>query len=183
MVADELIRIVSLLLVGLLLVGAGHKLRVQLRGEASTEPLIRARGWRRRHATLALMGAAGIEFVAAALLLVRPLAGFILAIAVISVYTVELGRLPRSEGCNCFGGFLEAMSPRVAMIRNVALIGIAAASLGVYALGRVEPAPLSEWNLGLALVLTALAAGIEAVRRLSRQGATQVLSNQEGGVT
>jgi hypothetical protein len=112
-----------------------HKARVLVSGQAGAEPLLAQSPWRRRYAG-PLLGLAGlVEASAAALLLIEPTSGLVLAGVLLAFYALELRSLPAETTCHCFGSF-SATPVRGAAFRNlVFVIGSVAAPVILLAEG------------------------------------------------
>ena len=104
-----------------------------------------------------------VELGCAALLLTRPVAGALVAIAALAVFAAVAEYVVRSGRrvtCACFGDFGRAALGRRTQLRNLALAIVAAAVLGSAA---GVAAPVSAGWLGLAAV-TLATAGFVSVR-------------------
>jgi hypothetical protein len=164
-IAEAVLRSLSLCLAGLFLVAIAHKAYLVRAGSASQQPLIRRRGWEGRNARLALAGTAAGEAVIAGMLVVRPTVGFAAAACAIAFYTFELRRLAPDESCGCLGEILEAGGRSAAVRRNLILLGAAGSGGLAYATGAVDVSALSQLTAGVALLVLATTLALTVLLR------------------
>jgi hypothetical protein len=170
------VRAASLVFTGLLLIAIAHKTRVLAERRESAEPLVASAGWTRNHARGLVACAIAVETVAALLLVVAPLPGFLALAAVTACYAIALRSLPADNGCRCFGSVLEMHSRAGAIRRNVAIATVAVLAAAGYASG--ELAQTTRWDATVGVALLACA-GIAAHETLKWFRGT--LSPERGG--
>jgi hypothetical protein len=138
---------------------------VQLRRrEAAQHPLLHQRATFRRHSEAVLSAALVTELIVAALLVLAPRAGFVLATVLVVLYACELRRLPQDSSCNCFGG-QQTTTAGDAVRRNAVLAGVAL--LGAV-LETISPsAEINPISIGIALLLLSVPAARLALRGLT----------------
>jgi hypothetical protein len=112
----------TLVLAGLFTLAAAHKARLVIARRAAEHPIVRSTPALYRHSVTALLGAASVEGVVIAALLVWPPAGVLATGLLASGYTVVLARLELEQDCECFGAFLRAPSRGAAIARNLAIL-------------------------------------------------------------
>lgn len=162
------LRSFSFVLAGLLVLAIAHKVRVTTSGGAGDEPLVAITRWRRRHAAILLLVAAGVECLVCAALLFRPAIGYA-ALAVLAVfYVASMRRLSPDDACNCFGSAFRSPSRRSAMVRNGVIAAVSAIGASLYATSAVAVAPASQTTIGVTLVLAAAALSFELLRFVPR---------------
>lgn len=167
MLLDAAVRGAAIVLAALFALAAAHKIDVVRTGGAAGDPLISSSGVLRRHPVLALGTAIVSELLASTLLVVAPALGYAVALALVSTYTVALRRLPANEPCRCFGSVLLVDRKSTAVIRNIAIVAVAALALAGYATGVLHSSAPMDRAWGIAVVLGAALAGAEAARAFS----------------
>jgi hypothetical protein len=144
-----------------------HKMRVLRAGSAAEEPVVAAHASSRPAAALAVAGL--LEAATIAALVAVPAAGLVAAAVLVALYALALRAVPPDAPCHCFGASSSTRSG-AAIHRNVALAALAAAAAGLsLAGGDGEPARA----FGVALVVLAAIAALEAVERLPRPITTE----------
>jgi hypothetical protein len=162
------LRSISFVFAALLALAAAHKATVIVQRNATAEPLMQLTDWRRRHATALLLTAGIVEVLVCVALLLRPAAGFA-SLGVLAIfYAVNLRRLAATDTCNCFGSALKSPSRRAAIVRNVAIAGVAVPASALYGSSAVAVAPVTQTTLGVALLIAAAIASVDLLRFVPR---------------
>lgn len=175
---ETAMRAVSLLVAGMFVVSAVHKLDVLRLGGAALEPVLARHRLGDSTAMAVLALALVVECGLVVLLLLAPGYGFAGAAVLLLLYCTELRRLPAGQGCMCFGAFFDVASSATAIRRNVVVAAVAAACAVADGGSLVNVGAISEASVGTALIgaltLTALAL-------LQRKGGAVGAPVREGG--
>ncbi len=138
---------------------AGHKLVAVNAGGAGNHPLVAGRGAFARRPVAVMLGAAAAEAGLAALLVLAPSAGLLLAAAVLATYALELRHIDPDAPCHCFAATTTATA-RTAIRRNLAVAALSLAA-APFAGGEID------WALAL-IGLVAVLAAIAVAEHLAR---------------
>lgn len=169
----------AILLAGLLLLAAAHKVNLLRRGEAHAEPLIRISSWRNRHARSVLLGALIIESVTAALLVTQTPLGLAGLALLTLAYAFAMRRLPPRESCRCFGSLSRAQSRAPAIRRNLILATFSVFALIAHWGGWANQEGVSQASLGVALLTAGFLAALSALHVIAAQVQTSEAQTKE----
>jgi hypothetical protein len=177
---DTVVRGATVLLAGLFAAAIAHKIQMLATRSAASEPLIRVSAWRKAHATPVIVSALIVEAVVAVLILFDPAAGLAAASLLVAVYAFEMRRLPRDEGCRCFGSLTRSNSRAAAIRRNLVLLVLCALGWIGYEIGAVHDADVTPAAVGVASVGAALLLAPVAVNAFGLPTQPRIANPEEG---
>lgn len=149
----------------LFVIAASHKLLVVGRRSAGDEPLLQLSRFRAEHASILLLCFAGVELMIAAILVLTPRVGLIVAAIVVGFYWHELRGLSAEQSCNCFGRALAGKSARAARRRNLTLISVCVVCAALTSQVGVSVGDHMPTVFGWAALLWSGPAGVSVVPR------------------
>ena len=158
---------------------AAVKLREVRQQAAAWNPIILSMGWR-RHASVWITISALLDVAAALLLVTRPMAGGLTAIALIGLYSaVSIAYGRETSECGCFIGLLNARTSLGLLARNLYLAILAITAIGAVHHQGIDAtvAVTAAVDLGLVAGLTRLIDSYEGRRR--RAGNVEVSIREE----